>query len=286
MNFALSAAVISVTAYMLMQLVFKRQGGAHPLATTAWVGVLLPVWVLMLVLGLSSHLLVFEFSWAYVGWTGLWAVLGVASMGLLLVMVNRLALTELVAYRKVFTLLLALVADVALMGVVLGNGKLVALGVVLAGSVVVSGQRVGKGVFPWKDVVIVAALCAVMALQLLAYQKALRLQPDVVSHICVAKAVFALFSLGLLGITEIRRGADTVSWGGLAAVAGLFAVGSIAEGFALKDLPMSVVVAVGLGMAGVFAAHDVVRGDIPRTPRALAGVGLVLAGLAMLAYVQ
>lgn len=282
MNFPILAALLSVTAYMLMQIVFKRAGNTHPLALTAWVGCLLPVWVGVLALGLPSHLLVFEPSTAYFAWTGLWAFLGVGSMGLLLVLIQKLALAELAAYRKVFTVLLVGLADVLLVGEVFSPTKLAVLGLILAGSVLLTSQRKQVGPFPWVDIATVAALCAIMAVQLYAYKRALALQPDVLSHIAFAKAVFATFSLVLLALPTVRQGSGSVGLGVMLAVAGLFVVGSIAEGFALKDLPMAVVVATGLGMAGVFAVHDLARGDMPATPRSLTGITLVLLGLALL----
>lgn len=284
MNFPIVSAIISVTAYMLMQMVFKRAGGVHPLALTAWVGCLLPVWVGVLALGLPSHLLVFEPSAAYFAWTGLWALLGVGSMGLLLVLIQKLALAELAAYRKVFTLLLVGLADVLLVGEVFSPAKLAVLGMVLVGSVLLTGERKQVGPFPWVEVATVAGLCALMAVQLYAYKRALALQPDVLSHIAFAKAVFAVVSLGMLAVPEVRKGSGSVGVGVMVAVSGLFFVGSVMEGFALKELSMAVVVATGLGMAGVFALHDLVRGDMPATPRALVGVGLVLAGMALLVW--
>lgn len=285
MVFPVVSGVVSVLAYTAMQIVFKRATGASPLALTAWLGVLLPLWLLVAGVGVPAQLVFVPAVPAYWLWTSLWALLAVGSMALLIGLTQRFALVELAAYRKVFGLFLAIFIDMMLIGTRFDDVALVLMALVLAGSVLLTRERQHEqGPFPWKAVGLVFALCAVMLAQLFAYKQALVFQPDVISHMVVAKAVFAALSLLLWLVPSARQGAGSVSPLVLALVAVCFVVGSLAEGFMLQTLPLALVMLVGLGVSALFSVHDLLRRDLPATPRTLMGLMLVFSGFVLLAF--
>jgi hypothetical protein len=129
-------------------------------------------------------------------------------------------------------------------------------------------------------------LAVLFTLQLTAYKKALFYQPDLASHIVIVKALAALACLSLFPLGRLRKGYSEPSSCSLRVVLGVLAcyfVGSVSEGYALRGLPLSVLVAVTTATAALMAGHDLWKKDLPSNPKTYGLLGLILAGFLILA---
>lgn len=291
----LAAGLTAAFAYTFMQIAIKRQGkplGSLPLM--ALLGLLLPLWLGILLIGLNSHLLVITITPTYLTLTLAWAVLAAGSMALLVYLIARLPLTPLTAWRKLFTLLLAMGIDLALLHQTFPMPKLAGLALLATGSFMLtpkpSKPTKRKPTLPLAHTLLGAAVLAgVMTLQLAIYQQALHTQTDVLSHVALAKSLMALCGLALLAHTPTRMGAATAlnTRAGtitMLAVAGFFVVGSLAEGMALQHGTLTLLVVATLLVPAIFTAHDLWHGDLAPTRRTLLALALTFAGFALTAF--
>lgn len=301
------AGILSVVAYSLMQLLFKRSGkpghggtgGANPLVLTAWLGLMAPLWLLLLGVGLPTGLLALELSTPYLAYTFAWAGLSVGTMLLMIVILQRVSLTEFTAYRKALVTAGALAADALIFGTTFSPLKLLAIGVVLAASLGLSvsaqpeplptkrGKKNSPTPASLKQTLLLMGLLGIaMTVQMVVYKRALELQPDLASHVFLAKGIAAVMSLALFALPAIRKAPAPAGLGFIFAIIACFFVGSVFEAAAIKHLPLTVVMILSMVAATAFAAHDLWRGDLPRKPRTFIFIILVFAGFAALAAVK
>jgi hypothetical protein len=283
--FAMGAAMVCVLAYTGMGVLFKRHAsnGGGALELTAWLGVLAPLWLLLLGLGVPTQLLVLPHEPAYWMWTLVWAVLLPGTTLLMVQMLKTFSLSELTAGRKALVTLLAVGVDMALLHTPLRPSTLLAIGVITVAALSLPGAPKVKRVkrLPLLDrAAMLAGLALLLTVQLFAYKKALGYQPDLASHIVVAKLIAALCCLPL-GVFVKGKGPGV--WLALGVV-GCYLVGSIAEGAALRGLPLSVLVATTTATAALMAAHDLWKKDLPSSPKTYGLLGVILAGFIMLAF--
>ncbi|MCP5404927.1 MAG: hypothetical protein H6922_01705 [Pseudomonadaceae bacterium] len=289
-TFLLVCGVLSALAYTLMQLLFKhgRAYRGNPLALTAWLGLLAPVWGGLLWLGLHQKLLVLVASPAYFGWAALWAAMATVTMALIISLIQRLSLTELTAYRKAFAAGIAMLADVLWLHIAFEPLTLAAIALILLASVWLSTAPAGRGrqVGP-KDLAVslllVFMLAAGLTGQLYVYQQALLLQPDVLSHVVFVKMLMAVFSLGFWLLPSVRKHGQPAGWPLMLAIIGCYVVASFTEGYALQGLPVTLVVVTSFVAAACFTSHDLVTRDLPATRRTLVALLAVFGGFALLA---
>jgi drug/metabolite transporter (DMT)-like permease len=297
MQFALLAGLTAALAYTLMQIAIKRQGTPlGPLSLTALLGLLLPFWLAVLGLGLNSHLLTLTPTLPYFALTIVWAILATASMALLAFLIARLPLTPLTAWRKLFTLMLALMVDIILLQQTFPPLKHLGLSLLAIGSFLLTpasqGHRPLGSLAPLslKHTLAGAAILAcIMTFQLALYQQALRLQTDVLSHVALAKALMALCSLTLLAHPIVRqqtraalkrRGKGRL----MLAVATFFVLGSLAEGLALQQGTLTLLVVATLVVPALFTAHDLYNHDLRPTRKTLIALALTFTGFALTAF--
>ena len=301
------AGILSVVAYSLMQLLFKRSGapgrggtgGADPLVLTAWLGLMAPLWLLLLGVGLPTGLLALELSTPYLLYTFAWAALSVGTMLLMIVILQRVSLTEFTAYRKALVTAGALAADALIFGIMFSPLKLLAIGTVLAASLGLSlsaqpepipakrGKKKAQPSANLKQTLLLMGLLGVaMTIQMVVYKRALELQPDLASHVFLAKGLAAIMSLALFAVPAVRNAPAPAGLGFIFAIIGCFFIGSVFEAAAIKHLPLTVVMILSMVAATAFAAHDLWRGDLPRKPRIFIFIGLVFAGFAALAAIK
>lgn len=297
MQFPLLAGLTAALAYTFMQIAIKRQGTPlGPLSLTALLGLLLPFWLLFLLTGLNTHLLTLTPTLPYFALTFGWAVLATASMALLAYLIARLPLTPLTAWRKMFTLLLALAVDIILLHQTFPMGKIIGIGLLGLGSFMLTPQtpptrKAKANTLSMRHTVAAAAILAcIMTLQLALYQQALHLQTDVLSHVALAKALMALCSLALLAhpaTLKATRKALTHNTGNkriMAVVATFFVIGSLAEGAALQQGTLTLLVVATLVVPALFTAHDLYNRDLPTTRNTLLALALVFIGFALTAF--
>lgn len=280
------AAILAVLAYTGMNVLFKRHAGAggNTVALTAWLGLLTPFWGLALFLGAPPHLLNLPANPAYWTLTALWAVLLPATTLLTLHLFKTLSLIEVTAARKALTTLFAIAVDALLLHTSFTMPTLfgVAIITIAALALPTAPSQSPHALPPPHAAALLALLAALLTLQLLAYKQALAYQPDLPSHIIIAKFLASLFCLPLfLLIPKNTHHRPTVPL--ILAVAACYLLGSVAEGFALRGLPLTVLIAVTTATAALMAAHDLWRKDLPRTPRTLALLAVIFAGFVILA---
>ncbi|HEX2858786.1 MAG TPA: hypothetical protein VHP58_01095 [Alphaproteobacteria bacterium] len=284
---AMLAALVCVGAYTAMNILFKRHAGAGggALHLTAWLGLLAPLWGLLLGLGAPTHLLVLPPAPAYYAWCLLWALLLPGTTLLMVHLLKTLSLSELTSARKALVTLLAVGVDYFLLGTTFTVPLLLAVGVITVAALnLPAPPRKKIKPLPLRvRTVWLLLLAALFTLQLLAYKRALAYQPDLVSHIVVIKLAAALCCLPLfffMGKGPKQRPAAGLILG----VVVCYFVGSVAEGYALRGLPLTVLVAITTATAALMALHDLIRKDLPRTGEAFAMLALIFAGFALLAF--
>jgi drug/metabolite transporter (DMT)-like permease len=288
---ALLSGIGSAFAYTLMQILFKRGSPrASPLALTAWLGLLLPVWAAILWFGTATHLLVLTLTPAYLSATVLWALLSTATLALLIALIQRLSLTGLTAYRKAFITLIALTVDTFYLGQAPTLPKLAAIALILACSINLGRPSAKATRFikprtpPLTQLLWVFGFSVLFTAQTYAYRYALALQPDLVSHVVFAKTLMAAFSLALWALPQTREHKLPVGNRRMLAIVACFFMGSLLEGVALRTLSVSVIAATTLVSAAIFTAHDLWHRDLPRTRATWLALVGIFAGFALLAY--
>jgi drug/metabolite transporter (DMT)-like permease len=299
----IAAGIISIVAYSLMQLLFKRsgsanKGGADALTLTAWLGLMAPLWLFVLAVGLPSGLLVLDFSGVYLAYVSGWAAFSVATMLMMIYILQRISLTEFTAYRKALVTAGVLLADGVVLHEHFSTASLAAIAFIVACSMGLgAGQfntsktkktlkKQPKNLSVWATFGFMLALAMAMSLQMLVYKQAVLLQPDVLSHVFLAKALAAIISLGLFAVPRVRKAGRPASIKLIFGVIICFFIGSVFEAAAIKHLPLTLVMILSLVAAAAFAAHDVWRKDLPRTWRTGGLIAGIFLGFAALAYVN
>jgi drug/metabolite transporter (DMT)-like permease len=283
---ALSAAVLCVLAYTAMNVLFKRHthNGGGAVSLTAWLGLLAPLWLLVLALGTPTHLLVIPHESAYWLWSAVWAILLPGTTLLMVHLLKTLSLSELTAARKALVTLLAVGVDFFVLATPLRWTTLLAIGVITVAALSLPAPPVRKLVqrLPLRERAAWLGLLALLfTLQLTAYKKALLYQPDLASHIVIVKALAALACLPLFAFERTGKAPPLRLALG---VIGCYFLGSVSEGYALQGLPLSVLVAVTTATAALMAAHDLWKKDLPRSFKTYGLLGVILAGFVLLAF--
>ena len=289
---ALLAALGCALAYAGMQVLFKRgSANASPLALAAWLGLLFPVWAGTLAVGLSSHLLTLNLGMAYIATTALWALLATLNIVLLIALIQRLSLTGLTAYRKAFTALIALAFELYL-GQTFNPLVIGATVLILGGAVTLSrpSSKVLKWVRPrtppWLQLAWVFGFSVLFTAQVFAYQHALAMQPDLISHVVFAKCLMAFFSLFLWLAPVAREHPLPIGKRRMLAIVACFVTASLLEAVALRSLAVSLVITTSFLLPALFAAHDLWHRDLPRTRATWLSLAAIFAGFALLALTR
>ncbi len=286
MNGFVICGVASALAYTAMQILFKRSAAysGNPVVLTAWWGLLLPIWLGVLVLGVQMHLFVVNWSTPYVLWAVTWAVLATGSLTLMIWLIQRLGLVEMTAYRKAFAVAIALSVDVLWLGVSFNPMTIAAMALILAGALMLSAQDGWpSGADLLRRLFATALLAALLTVQLYVYKEALTYQTDVLAHVFVTKAMISILGLGLWVFPTVYRAPRPASWGLIGAMVVCFIIASITEGYALQGLPTTLVILTSIVAAACFTAYDAWNGDIAATRRSWLAVTAVLSGFAILA---
>ena len=277
----LLAALASGVAFALYQITIKRLHGAvgtlHPLAIPAWLGLLAPFWlaVFMATQGEGAYVLTPE----ALRWPLAWAACSMLSTTGLVWLLRSFSLSEVAGYKKALITLGALGMDIALFGLHFPLFTLLAIALLLGGALGLSSAR---NRIPSKaEWLVIALWCAVLVVQITLYKYGQRLQPSVLAHTVLAQ-LFVTVGYALLWLLPaIRRQATGGMVPPLRLIAALWAcmlAGTLLEGFAYAGLPLALVLVVTMLPAALMAAHDLWRGDLPRTPKAWLALGALAAG--------
>lgn len=281
------AAILAVFAYTGMNVLFKRHAGngGSAVALTAWLGLLTPFWGLILLLGAPHYLINLPANPAYWAFSALWAVLLPVTTLLMIHLFKTLSLIEVTAARKALTTLFALAADLLILHTAFTAPTLLAIGVITIAALALPASPATPNTTPQpfaQRAALLTLLAALLTTQLLAYKEALHYQPDLASHIVIVKFMASIFCLPLfLTLPKTQRTKPPTLL--ILGTVGCYLLGSIAEGYALRGLPLTVLIAVTTATAALMAAHDLWHRDLPRTRTTYALLALIFGGFVILA---
>lgn len=297
MLIAATAALGSVLAYTGMNILFRRHApGANALALAAWFGLLLPLWWGLLALGYPHNLFTLPAQPAYYLHTAIWAGCTVGTLVLLIHLLKTVPLTPLTAARKALVTLGTLAADTFLFGIHFTPVKIALCGIILAATLTLpqtvpqpspkarkSAPKSTQTTLQIPQIALIILLSLLFTLQLSTYKLAMAYQPDLLSHIIFAKGLAAFFSLPLFLLPQVRKNPITIKGLPVAAMVGCFALGSILEAAAIRDLPLTYVLLISMLAPALFAVYDLATKSLPRTPKTAAILAVIFSAFYLLA---
>lgn len=269
------AALTSGLAFTGLQIIFKRHSkpGASPFAIPAYMGLLAPTW-LVLLLTTNTTLLDFNLTPAALIFPAMWAVCTVTTTTLLVWLLSRFSLTEVAGYKKALITFGALLADIYLFSVNFHIYKVAAIGFLLFGALTLSQTR--HRIPTPSQALILLAWCSLLTLQITLYKTGQLHQPQVLANTILCQLMSTSLYALLWLLPSVRRQTPLPTPALLGILACAF-IGVSLEGFAYFALPLAVVMLVTILPATLFAAHDLYRGDLRPTPLTLRAL-LALAG--------
>lgn len=277
----LLAAILSGLCFTLLGILLKRNTteGASPFILPSWLALLFPVWAVAFVVMHATGTLSFNLHLKALMWPVLWATCTVTTTTLLVWLLQSLSLTEVAGYKKALLTILASGADIFVFQTHFPVTTIAAIAFILLGSFGL-GHAKHKLPTPAQAAAIIA-WCLILTLQVSSYKNGQTYQPSVMAHTILAQGMSTfLYTLLWLLPSVSRNGLPKpIAAGPILLVA---FIGVMLEGFAYAGLPLAVVIIVTMSGAALFAVHDLIHGDLPRTRRTYLALAGIAAGFLLL----
>lgn len=277
----LLAAILSGLCFTLLGILIKRNAseGASPFILPSWLALLFPVWCGVFILSHATGTLAFNVNPKALMWPLLWATCTVTTTTLLVWLLQSLSLTEVAGYKKALLTILASGADIFIFQTAFPIATIAAITLILLGSFGL-GQARHKLPSPLQAAAIIG-WCLILTLQVSAYKQGQLFQPSVMSHTILAQATSTFLYSLLWLLPSVNRNPlpRAVVFAPILLVA---FTGVMLEGFAYAGLPLAVIIIITMSGAALFAVHDLMRGDLPRTNRTYAALAAIALGFLLL----
>lgn len=283
----LLAAFGSGIAFALLQIAYKRAlpslGGAqaNPLLLPSWLGILAPFWALLMLLCHTTGWLTFNLSFEALTWPFLWAICSVISTTGLVWLLRSFSLSEVAGYKKALITMGAAGVDILVFGVQFPWLTVVAVAVLLGGSLGLSGSR--NRLPTRREWLVICLWCAVLTIQITLYKTSLQNQPHVLANTILAQGFVTLGYAALWALPGLRH-QPTPPPRFLLPILAFLVVGVLLEGFAYAGLPLAVVLVVTILPAALMSAHDLWQGQLPATRRTALSLLVLLSGFVLLLW--
>lgn len=281
MFFAVFAALTSGLAFTGLQIILKHHARPEtsPLALPAYMGLLAPIWITLLFVTQSNHLLSFNFEPTALAYPIGWAICTVSTTCLLTWLLGQFSLTEVTGYKKALITLGALMADIFVFNITFQLLKLAAIGFLLFAALTLSKTRNRTPTL--NEFFILLLWCTLLTLQITLYRMGQLHQPEVFSLTILAQTAATIIYAFLWTLPSVYAG-PKFSLPGIFGVLTCAFVGVSLEGFAYAELPLSVVMLLTILPATLFAAHDLYRKDLTFTAPTARALAALAAGILML----
>jgi hypothetical protein len=284
----LFAALASGVAFALYQITIKRAHGAaakplHALAIPSWLGLLFPLWGVAFLSTQAHGVLAFNLTLEALRWPMGWAACTILTTTGLVWLLRTFSLSEVAGYKKALITLGAAATDVLVFGTHFPTLTLLAIGLLLGGALGLSGAR---NRLPTRtEWLIIGLWCAVLVLQISLYKYGQQQQllggGSIMAHTVLAQ-MFATGGYAALWLLPTIRAQPLPRPALILSLWACVLAGTVLEGFAYAGLPLALVLVVTMLPAALMAAHDLWRGDLPRSPKVWASLGVLVAGFLVL----